>query len=317
MPRVRPVAISMNRPMLAGWTGCNAGDWVVSEAWRSMTLHERERAYSPSSCVPSIDPFIAAYATRSREALDRIGCRRNLAWGPGPEERLDLFPAPQSDAPLLVFIHGGYWQLLSKNESLFAAPDCVAHGIAYAAIDYTLAPRATLAEIVDQCRRAIAWLWREAGRLGIDRRRIFIAGSSAGAHLAAMLLVGGWHAAHGVPDDLIAGAVLLSGVFDVEPLIGTYINDAVRLRQDDVAPLSPQRLECGPPLPTIIAWGEAETGEFKRQSRTFAAKLAAAGFPAKTLEAPGRNHFDIVFDLTAGDTPLGGACLAMIEKGSR
>ena len=290
---------------------------AVSEAWRSMTLQERERAYSPSSCVPSINPFMAAYAARSRDAQSRVACHRNLCWGHRPQESLDLFPAARSDAPLLVFIHGGYWQFLSKDESLFAAPDCVAHGIAYAAIEYSLAPVATLAEIVDQCRRALAWLWCEASRLRIDRRRVFVAGSSAGAQLAAMLLVRDWQAAYGVPDDRIAGAVLLSGVFDLEPLLGTYINDAVRLSAADAASLSPRHLECGPPVPTIIAWGEFETDEFKRQSQSFATKLAAAEFPAVVLEAPGRNHFDIVFDLAAKDTPVGRECLAMIEREGR
>ncbi len=124
--------------------------------WRNWPLAERERQYSPSSCVATIAPYLDAYAARSRDAERHFRCQKNLVWGERPGETFDYFPAASADAPLLVYIHGGYWQELSKNESLFAAPDCVANGIAFAAIDYTLAPQASVGFIVDQCRRAIA-----------------------------------------------------------------------------------------------------------------------------------------------------------------
>src|SRR6202034_4793004 len=103
---------------------------------------------------------------------------------------------------------------------------CVANGIAFAAIDYTLAPRASVGTIVEQCRRAIASLHRQAGAVGFDARRIYVSGNSAGAHLAAMLLVAGWQAAHGLAQDVVAAAVLLSGTYDLAPLMGTYIDAA-------------------------------------------------------------------------------------------
>src|SRR5271168_2320059 len=182
-----------------------------SSNWRNWPLAEREREYSPSSCVAAIEPFLDEYVARSRDAETRFRCQKNLLWGDRPDEVFDYFPTASADAPLLVYIHGGYWQEHSKDESLFAAPDCVANGIAYAAIDYTLAPRATLGTIVEQCRRAIASLHRQAATLGFDARRIFVAGNSAGAHLAAMLLMAYWQVARCVPDDVVAGAVLLSG----------------------------------------------------------------------------------------------------------
>src|ERR1700692_2825418 len=151
-----------------------------SSHWRNWTLAERERQYSPSSCVAAIAPYMDAYAARSREAEQRFRCQKNLLWGEGPDETFDYFPAGSADAPLLVYFHGGYWQELSKNESLFAAPDCVANGIAFAALDYTLAPRANVEKIVDQCRRAVAWIHKQADALGFNRDRMFVAGSSAG-----------------------------------------------------------------------------------------------------------------------------------------
>jgi arylformamidase len=284
-------------------------------AWRSWPLARREKEYSPSSCIPSLAPLLAAYADRSNEAEQRFTSRKNLRWGDKPGETCDFFPAGSAAAPLLLFIHGGYWQELSKNESLFAAPDCVSNGIAYAAIDYTLAPHASLETIVEQCRRATGWFYRQAAVLGFDRRRLYVAGSSAGAHLAAMLLASGWQAAVGLSDDVVAGAILLSGIYDIEPLIGTYIDAALHLTIADAATLSPIRLPLGRPVRTIVAWGEHETGEFKRQSGWYASRLAAAGFPVSSFEVAGANHFDIVFGLAARLSPLGRATLELIEAG--
>src|SRR5580704_10892568 len=281
--------------------------------WRSWTLAEREREYSPSSCVVAIEPFLEEYVARSRDAERRFRCRKNLPWGERPDEIFDYFPAAAADAPLLVYIHGGYWQEHSKDESLFAAPNCIANGIAFAAIDYTLAPQASVGFIVEQCRRAIASLHRQAAALGFDARRIYVSGNSAGAHLAAMLLVAGWQAAYGLADDVVAGAILLSGIYDLEPLLGTYIDAALHLTRADVAGLSPLRLKLGRPVKTIVAWGDNETGEFKRQSRTFASALVSSGFPVSAFELEGTNHFDIVFGLANRESMLGKATIEMID----
>ena len=275
-------------------------------------MERREREYSPSSCVDSLAPLLAEYAARSRDAERRFLCRKDLRWGEAADEKFDFFPAIRADAPLLLFIHGGYWQELSKNESLFAAPDCVTHGIAYAALDYTLAPKSSLASIVEQCRRAVAYFHRDAGALGFDPRRLYVAGSSAGAHLAAMLLVRGWQQRYGLGDHAVAGAVLLSGIYDIEPLIGTYIDAALQLSPADAESLSPIRLPLGESAPVVVAWGEHETSEFKRQSRAYAARLAAAGFPTSAFEAAGVNHFDIVFGLAECASPVGRATLALV-----
>jgi arylformamidase len=271
------------------------------QSWRKWPLAQLEREYSPSSCVPSLSAQLAEYAAASRDAEQRLSCKKDLTWGERDDETLDFF-------------HGGYWQELSKNESLFAAPDCVANGIAYAAINYPLAPLTTVETIVDHCPRAIAWLLSHADTLGFDPRRLFVAGSSAGAHLAATMLVSRRQRGAVLCERAISGAILLSGIYDLEPLIPTYINASLRLSRADAEKLSPMALLPGLPKPTIVAWGENETGEFKRQSHNYASLLRNAGFPVTTLEAIGRNHFGLVFDLANPESALGRATLALINR---
>ena len=281
--------------------------------WRDWPVERREREYSPSRCVDALAPLMSAYAARSRDAEQRFPCQKDLRWGETGDETFDFFPAARPDAPLLLFIHGGYWQELSKNESLFPAPACVTNGIAYAALNYTLAPKARLESIVKQCRRAVAYFHREARALGFDARRLYVAGSSAGAHLAAMLLVRGWQGHVGLGNYAVAGAVLLSVIYDIEPLIGTYIDEALHLTVEEAELLSPMRLPPGTRVPVVVAWGEHETCEFKRQSRAYASRIATAGFRVCAFEAAGANHFDLVFGLADQTSPLGRATLALIR----
>jgi arylformamidase len=287
-----------------------------SGSWRDWPLARLEREYSPSSCVPSITPFLEAYVQRSHEAVTKLSCKQNVRWGEGADEIFDFFPAASSHAPLLVFFHGGYWQEHSKNDVSFIALNCVAGGVAYAAVEYTLAPQASVGAIVEQCRRAIGAIAGQASTLDFDSRRIFIAGSSAGAHLAAMLLVDSWQRTQGLPEDMIAGAILLSGIYDLDPLVPTYVNQALHMTEEEAVILSPIRHRLAPPVPTLVAWGENETDEFKRQSRSFASKLSEAGFPVKSLQINGANHFDIVFEIGDQRGELGRATLELIRDGT-
>ncbi|MFT6023910.1 MAG: arylformamidase [Ascidiaceihabitans sp.] len=270
--------------------------------WRDMDVETRARAYSPSSVLNgSIDPFIQAYVDKSAAAYDAFRHVQTINYGPKSSNSIDLLmPSQAAPAPLHIFIHGGYWQQLSKRESFFSAVDTLARGIGFAAIDYTLAPQASLDDIVSECCTAVSYLYENAAKLGIDHDKIIVSGSSAGAQLAAMCCLKLPQAKRP------KGLILLSGIYDLEPLIGTYINDAVGMDIETARRNSPMLADVANFPNTIIAWGAQETDEFKRQSQTFADHLTNADVPVTSFEVEARNHFDIVMDL-ANDTKLGRA----------
>ena len=289
----------------------------------------RERAYSPSSCIGgNYQPFIAAYGEQSRAARERasaLGARwLEVRYGDAAAQRMDLCLPPAATAAataaeaggcgLLVYIHGGYWQELSARESLFAAAPCAERGLAFCALDYTLAPAVTVAGIVSECRAALQLLAQRAPQWGIDAARIVVAGSSAGAHLAAMVCLPTWQDdGHERPRPLRPrGAVLVSGIFHLQPLVGTSINAALCLSPQQALAHSPLLKPLKGFPPTVVAWGEVETDAFKAQSRQFAAQLQAAGTPCQTLEIAARNHFDVALEVADPGTVLGRHTMALL-----
>ncbi len=285
---------------------------MLGDLGLTLAQAERERAYSPSSCIAgNYQPFIAAYAEQSLAARVRtlgLGARwLDVRYGAEAAQRMDLcLPAAQGSAGtgLLVFVHGGYWQELSARNSLFAAAHCVEHGLAFCALDYTLAPQASIAEIVAECRAAMQVLHAQAPQWGIDPARIVVAGSSAGAHLAAMTcLAPGWKPHAGV---------LLSGIFQLEPLVGTSINQALGLDVQEARAQSPllQPVQGFPQ--TLLCWGQIETDAFKAQSQHFAHALQTAGTPCAMMEVATRNHFDLALDLADPRTTLGRHTLSLL-----
>ncbi len=266
-----------------------------------LDLPEREREYSPSSRLHDGDfsPFITEYIDRS-DAARRQHHLTTITYGSAPSNTIDLLtPDPSTNPgaptdglrPIHVFIHGGYWQELSKHESLFAAREVLNQGIALAAVDYTLAPEATLDAIVDECCAAIQAIRRTASDHGLDAEAMTVSGSSAGAHLAAMATL------RLPPEDRPNSLILLSGIYLLEPLIGTTINDAVGLDQASARTLSPLLQDLRGFPPSVVAYGDDETDEFKRQSRALVDALTGVGVAVSEVEVPNRNHFDVVFDL--------------------
>ena len=238
-----------------------------------------------------------------------------IHYGPGEDETLDLFPIPKlSNTPLFIFIHGGYWRMLSKNESSFMAPNLVNHGVAVASINYTLAPEADIDQIVSECRRSIKWLYENVESYGIDPDQIYVGGSSAGGHLTGMMVAGGWQEQYGLPLDVIKGGVPISGLFDLEPIVKCFVNEWMKMSIEDGLRNSPdQNLpELGCSL--IVAVGSNETDEFRRQSKDFADLWKNKGCLAHYLECEGINHFNAPLELCKPDSELTQKLLAMIKQ---
>lgn len=234
-------------------------------------------------------------------------------------QSLDIYgPAPSEDGellPVFIFIHGGYWRALSKDDSAMMADTLAKRGVATVVVDYRLAPTVTLAEIVREVRSAVAFVWKHGAEYGLDRDRISIGGSSAGGHLAGAVLASGWHGALGVPEDIIKFALPISGLFELAPLSKTFPQEWLHLDDEAVAALSPMRHVPRSVCPITIVWAEKEAAGFKRQSEAYAALWVAAGAKVRTIEVPRRNHFSVLMDLEDAGSTLSQALMAGLQGG--
>ena len=281
-------------------------------SWRGLSREDLEREYSPRLLVHDLQGYLERYAELSAAARAALPVERDIAYGPTADEVLDLFPPASAGAPVHVFIHGGYWRLLGKDESCFAAPSFVRGGASFVALNYALAPAVTLDEIVRQCRAAIGWLYRNVRGLGGDPERIFVSGSSAGGHLVGMLLSEGWQTEFGVPDDVVKGGCAVSGVFDLEPLLDCAINETLHMDAAMARRNSPLLLPPRSAAALLVAWAEVETREWKRQNMEYASRWRKAKGSCDTVEIAGRNHYDVILDLNDPGSRLGHLALAQM-----
>lgn len=281
--------------------------------WQHMSVAKVEQEYSPSSCVEDIMVYINDYIHHSKAAQKQLNYYSDLTYGHPTNELLDYFPA-QQNGPLVIYIHGGYWQELSKDDSCLMAPGLMQQGINLAVIGYTLAPEASINDMVAQCCRAVAWLLNQAQELGFDRQKVVLAGSSAGAHLCATVMQAAQQAEHGLSPTSVSGAVLISGVYDLRPLVQTYVNQALKLTLQSATDLSPGLHSNQGFAPCIIAYGDNETAEFKRQSQEYHQHLLSDGVMSQCFEVAERNHFDIVFDLAVESSSINLGLQQLITK---
>jgi arylformamidase len=270
-----------------------------------------ERGYNLRAAVAEHPRWFERYAAASADARARFAPHLDLRYGPGPKETLDLFVPAGPARGTLVFLHGGYWRALDKSDFSYVAPVFLAHDLAVAVVNYDLCPDVTVAAIVDECRRALAWLVREGGRLGARVDRLVLAGHSAGGHLTAMLFATDWTAA-GLPEPRIAGGVSLSGVHDLEPIVRFSFNADIRLDEREAARLSPVRLRPRTAAPLLLAVGADETSEFIRQTRLLWDAWPASRPPGDVapLIVPARHHFSVVADFGEPGSELVGRTLA-------
>ena len=247
--------------------------------------------YNAGAAVADAGAYLRGYAERSRVARERLRGDLDIAYGPTLDETLDIFPADAPVAPVFVFIHGGYWRALSSKDFSCVAVGLQASGITTVVVNYSLCPKVTIDEITRQCRAAVAWVLRCIGGHGGDPTRVAVGGHSAGGHLAAMCLEARWQEDYGLARDPLAAAVLVSGIYDLEPLRHSYLQPAIRLDDGIVARNSPLFAVRPCATPLLVTWGGDESAEFARQSTSFHEAWLAAGNPSELLPQPGANHF--------------------------
>ncbi len=282
--------------------------------YREFNSEELWREYNIEATVPSIEPFRDQNIILTEEMKRDLTCYADLAFGSGPMESLDIYPAQNvSDlAPAYIFFHGGYWRLGSKNGSGFMAKCLTEKGVAVAPIDYALAPDVSLDEIVRQARASVAWFYHHGADYGVDRERIYVSGSSAGGHLSAMIMAPGWQSEMNVPEDLVKGAMLFSGLYDLEPLRHCEPNDWLELDEASVRRNSPIYTLPNQEIPLVVAYGSEETDEFKRQSDAYAYAWREKGFNCSVFEMSDYHHFNMTSMLTESDSLLTGQVLSVM-----
>jgi arylformamidase len=271
---------------------------------------ELESHYNLRARHPERGEIYHGFAQRSAATRRSASAHLDLRYGPEPSSTMDVFvPQAESPVPLLVFIHGGYWRALDKNNFSFVADAYLDAGVAVAMPNYALVPHATVGAIVDQVCASMDWLLGQAARLGFDPDRVLISGHSAGGHMAAIMACP--QRAPALRGRLL-GCVCLSGLFDLQPLLRTSVNTDLNMTPAEALALNVYAAELAD-VPLLLAAGELETAGFRSQSEEFARYLAARGRAAQSIIVPGRNHFDLVGEFADPGSALFAKTLALLR----
>jgi len=281
--------------------------------WRDMDQITLDDAYNQAAYAPNMDLILGRIATASEVARKTLGEPQRVAYGPSEHERLDIYRAvTRVPAPVNVFVHGGAWLRGSAAQTAFTAEAIVGAGAHAVLIDFINVGESNgdLMPLAEQVSRAIAWAWSNAESFGGDRNRFFVSAHSSGAHLASCALSRGWRA-NNLPPDFCKGALLVGGMYDLEPVRRSARSAYVKFTDEMEGALSAQRHVDGINTPLVLAYGTTETPEFQRQSRDFFAALKAKGKTAELVVADGYNHFEL-FETMA--SPYGVAGRARLRQ---
>lgn len=255
--------------------------------WQAATPPARDLAYDNTHAVPDSAQLIAARNAEAAAFRAGNAGHLDLAYGPGERQQWDIFPGANPNAPCLVFIHGGYWQRNRREDFCAFMTGALALGWSAALPGYSLAPQASLTDIVAEISTALDWLAANGSAHGIAGPAV-LSGWSAGGHLAAMAL----------DHPRVAAGLAISGIYELAPIRDTTLNDALHLTETELALLSPRRLLMRD-KPLVVAYGTQELPELRRQSHDFHAARAEAHCPGPLLPMPRQDHFRILEDLKA------------------
>ena len=235
------------------------------------------------------------WIARSKAFRESTSSHLDCVYGDGDRDKLDVFLSGTENAPLFVFIHGGYWQRGDKSVYSFVADSFVQSGIDVALIGYELCPDASMSKMFAKIQQALIWLWRHADDVNISRDRINISGHSAGGHLTGMVMTTKWsELENDLPDDLIKSGIPISGLYQLEPLLHTTISDALHLTDDEVQHLSPHYQTPATNAPILVTLGGAETPQFHWQADQFMHAWKDTAVKMAHHAEPDVDHFDVL-----------------------
>ena len=290
---------------------------AARKVYLDYTQAELDAAYDQRVYAPNREEIVAWYGAEGARVRARLELRRSVPYGNGEDETLDIFPAKSGSestfgAPVHIHIHGGRWTLFTKDEESFIAPTFVSAGAACVVPDFSNIPKVRIPEMVAQVKSAIAWTYRNAASFGGDPERIHLSSHSSGSHLAGVALLTDWEKEFGLPGDVVKSALLVSGMYDMRPVMLSARSSYVKLTDEEVLALSAILQPEKSHTPLTLVYGEKETPEFRRHPKAYSEALAAAGKPVKVVEIPGVNHFEILRQLGEPGSEVARLALGML-----
>ena len=252
---------------------------------------------------PDFPELVERWIVRSAAHAQASGARMNLAYGEGEREKLDFFSGGDANGPVVIYIHGGYWQRGDKNMYGFVTEAFIKHGVSVAMLNYNLTPSVRMGQMPLQIRKAISWCWHNSDDLGFSKEKLFVMGHSAGGHLTAMMMSTDWAAFDSeMPLEAVRAGVPISGLFELEPLVHTSLNTGPQMDIPEAIQESPLFISPATNAPQLVIVGGGETEEFFRQSDAYVEKYQTNERQMERYDVPNDDHFDELERLAEDDS---------------